>query len=187
MTSTPLTIEEFLARESIRDCLLRYCRGVDRCDQELIKSAFHPDAHDDHGKFDGRSWDLAEALVRAKVAGTQFTVHMTGVPFVEFRSEDAATAETYVVATQRAIDDDRIRTFVGRYLDYFERRDQDWRIARRTIVHDWSGYLRAEPLDQDMSFYAQGGRGSDDPYVAFRANPGASREGRDQAGAAVDW
>ncbi len=40
-------------REAIRDCLLRYARGVDRFDRELIVSAFHPGAIDVHGKFVG--------------------------------------------------------------------------------------------------------------------------------------
>ena len=35
------------------DCLVRYCRGVDRLDRELVLSAYHPDAIDDHGAFVG--------------------------------------------------------------------------------------------------------------------------------------
>lgn len=182
-----LTIEQLVARENIRDSLLRYCRGVDRCDEALIKSAFHPDSRDDHGNFDGRSWDLAEQLVRAKSSGTQFTVHLTGIPYVELRSGDTATSETYVVATQRANGEERVRIFVGRYLDYHECRDGQWRIARRRIVHDWSGYLKADALEQDMSPYAQGARGDDDPYVEFRADPLGEREGRQRAGQVVDW
>lgn len=182
-----LSLEALLARENIRDCLLRYCRGVDRCDVELIRSAFHPDAHDDHGHFDGRSWELAEKLVESKSDGTEFTVHLTGSPYVELTSDSTAVVETYVMATQRANDEERVRLFVGRYLDYFERRESAWRIARRRIVHDWSGYLSVDPLSQDMSLYANGARGEDDPLVAFRADPTATRAGRDRAGTSVSW
>ena len=46
-------IAELWDREQIRQCLHRYARGVDRFDRELILSAFHPDALDEHGKFVG--------------------------------------------------------------------------------------------------------------------------------------
>ncbi len=39
--------------EAIRQAALRYCRGVDRLDAELMFSAYHDDATDDHGVFVG--------------------------------------------------------------------------------------------------------------------------------------
>jgi hypothetical protein len=41
-------IAELADREAIRDCLYRYCRGIDRCDAGLLQSAFWPDALDSH-------------------------------------------------------------------------------------------------------------------------------------------
>jgi len=56
----------------------------------------------------------------------------------------------------------------GRYLDHFERRNDDWRIAERMVVHDWFrqhvdtgdwsilfgsiGFERGRLGPQDMSF-----------------------------------
>src|SRR5580698_10968530 len=40
-------------RQEILDCLNRYCRGLDRLDPELIASAYHPDAVDNHYTFVG--------------------------------------------------------------------------------------------------------------------------------------
>ena len=37
-TSTPATLDALLDREAIRDCLYRYCRGIDRCDEETLLS-----------------------------------------------------------------------------------------------------------------------------------------------------
>ena len=47
--------------------------------------------------------------------------------------------ECHVCARQRRIDGDQtvLETFGGRYLDRFERRDGEWRIAHRTVVHEW--------------------------------------------------
>jgi proline racemase len=38
-------------QQAIRDVLMRYARGVDRCDLDLLKPAYHEDAYDDHGFF----------------------------------------------------------------------------------------------------------------------------------------
>jgi hypothetical protein len=47
------TVGELKDRQDILDCLMRYSRGVDRLDRELLRSAYHPDAVDDHGMFAG--------------------------------------------------------------------------------------------------------------------------------------
>lgn len=41
-------ISELLDREAIRDCLYRYCRGIDRGDEAALRSTYWPDAHDNH-------------------------------------------------------------------------------------------------------------------------------------------
>ena len=46
-------LAELADREAIRDCLHRYCRGVDRCDEDMLRSAYWEDAHDDHVVFAG--------------------------------------------------------------------------------------------------------------------------------------
>ena len=46
-------IRHLIDRQAILDCLTRYCRGVDRFDRELVLSAYHSDAIDDHGAFVG--------------------------------------------------------------------------------------------------------------------------------------
>ena len=37
-----------LARQQIHDALMRYCWGIDRGYLDLIRSAFHEDARDNH-------------------------------------------------------------------------------------------------------------------------------------------
>ena len=45
--------EEMADREAIRDCLFRYCRGIDRMDPELLATAYWPGAMDYHTGFTG--------------------------------------------------------------------------------------------------------------------------------------
>ena len=41
-------LRSVLDRQEIHDALVRYCRGIDRCDERLVLSAFHADAMDNH-------------------------------------------------------------------------------------------------------------------------------------------
>jgi hypothetical protein len=43
-------LRTLLDRAQIHDALMRYCRGVDRGDGELVMSALHPDATLDLGR-----------------------------------------------------------------------------------------------------------------------------------------
>ena len=51
----PYTVEQLSDLQCIRDTALRYCRGVDRLDEDLMKSAYWPDATDNHGTFIGNA------------------------------------------------------------------------------------------------------------------------------------
>src|SRR5690242_14642385 len=42
-------IDELLAKQEITEAIFKYCRSMDRCDHELGKSVFHPDARVDYG------------------------------------------------------------------------------------------------------------------------------------------
>ena len=48
------------AREAIREVAFRYSRGVDRLDADVMRSAYWPDAVDDHGRFVGNGWEFVE-------------------------------------------------------------------------------------------------------------------------------
>ena len=52
------TAEQLSDMQCIRDAAMRYCRGVDRLDVELIKSAYWEGATDDHGVFVGDAWEF---------------------------------------------------------------------------------------------------------------------------------
>jgi hypothetical protein len=35
-------------REAIKHCVLRYCRGLDRLDEAMLREVYWPEAIDDH-------------------------------------------------------------------------------------------------------------------------------------------
>ena len=144
-------LQELLEREKIRDVLHRYARGVDRREWRLVAGAYHPDAQDDHGGYKGGVPGLLEWLDRRHALIEQ-SMHFLGNCIIDFLSETTAVAETYCVVYQRHGEAARetIQTLLGdavlpagkklmaelscRYVDRFERREDEWRIARRTVV-----------------------------------------------------
>jgi hypothetical protein len=134
-------VRELLDRQAILDCLHRYARGVDRVDEELILSAYHEDAIDDHGTaggdFVGSPKEFV-AWVRSVDERVTATQHYLTNHSVELDG-DVAHAESYFISMLRF--GDVVRLGGGRYLDRFERRDGAWRIAARVVVGEWSTEL----------------------------------------------
>lgn len=140
-----LTLQELLDQAEIRNVHLRYCRGVDRMDWDLIRSCYHPDAIDDHGPYVG---DVEGFIAWAQEILPQFdsTTHFTGNQLVRVEG-DAAWAEHCGQAFHRrpATDQGPPVDLVAnvRYLDRMEKRDGEWRIARRLVTVDSD---RSDPI-----------------------------------------
>ena len=123
----------------IQKRLAMYCRAIDRCDTDLLKSVYWPDADEDHGLFKGKAWDFADFIVPL-LSGMRATIHQIGNILIELDGAKAVV-ETYVFAYHLIEDADRRQTELvvgGRYLDKFERRNGEWRIADRLFVLDWN-------------------------------------------------
>ena len=56
----PPAVQALIDRQEILDCELRYCSGVDRFDREMLLSAYHPGAMDDHGAFVGTAEEFVD-------------------------------------------------------------------------------------------------------------------------------
>ena len=128
--------DEMADREAIRDCLFRYCRGIDRSDPGLVRSAYWPGAMDYHTGFTGTVEEFIEWALPQLLAMEQ-NMHMIGNILINLDG-DKAKVETYLWSVSVLPGDDPRQVMVcGRYLDRFEKRDDEWRIAERFVVHDW--------------------------------------------------
>lgn len=131
MTSEPRLADE----HAIRNVLLRYCRGIDRIDLELVRGCFHPEARDNHGAFNGTIDEFIEWIARL-LPRYDVSVHNLTNILIEFHPtlEDIAHVETYGTAEHQTIGGGphlNLSIFF-RYIDRFERRDSGgWRIADR--------------------------------------------------------
>jgi SnoaL-like domain len=139
MTPDPKKLQMLIDREEIRDATLRYSRGLDRHDTELLISAYHPDARDDHGGFIGTREEFAEvnnALHAKNWVGHQH--HMTN-QVIEIDG-DTAHCESYIIVN--LVRESGIVDMAGsRYVDRLERRDGEWAITDRVCVLEWAGEL----------------------------------------------
>jgi SnoaL-like domain len=118
--------------------LHRYCRGIDRMDAELIRSAYHVDGYDDHGDyFRGGVQDYIAWVL--PVLATRFTSTMHTLSNITIQVDgDTAKVESYLIAYHVSAGTGALRVFGARYVDRFEDRpDAGWRIAHRTLVSEW--------------------------------------------------
>jgi len=141
-------IRELLDKQAVHECVLRYCRGIDRMDAELVRSCYHADATDEHGTFLGTRDEFVDWVMDA-VSEFAVTMHVVANHLCEIdaRDRDVAYAETYGLAYhQGSPPDDKRRNFITgfRYVDRFERRDDVWRIARRVTAREWTQQILAE-------------------------------------------
>lgn len=129
--------KEMIAREAIRDCLYRYSRGVDRCDEEMLRSAYWEDAFDDHCIFSGTREELI-AWVMPLLRLMESSQHTIGNILIRLHG-DHADVESYYHGYHRLNDGSKSFDSIqaGRYVDRLECRDDEWRIARRKVVVDW--------------------------------------------------
>jgi hypothetical protein len=154
------TVDRLLAQDAIRRALVDYCHGVDRGDLDLVLSAYHRDAVDRHGTWEGRVRDELPGALRRLVDRTASTVHFLGASTYDWVG-DVAHVETSVHAVHEIIDDARERSLehlFGRYLDVVTCRDGEWRIAERTFVHDVDQLTGTAPYAYPQDVFTRGAR-----------------------------
>ena len=173
MTTTVTRIAAELAdREAIRECLCRYARGVDRLDADMVLSSYWPDAIDTHLDFTGtvqQFIDWAFPIMRTM----DQTQHIVANVLATIRGA-TADVESYFYGYHRITMDGQKRDVLGcgRYIDRFEKRDDEWRVAERLVMTDWFRTY-ADSADWSQGLLGQridiGGRRPEDPsYTRLR-------------------
>lgn len=140
-------LQELLDKQAIADVLQRYSRTLDWLDDAAQAGCFWPDAHIDYGFFTGSAKDFLPVVMDIERA-SQRRWHFLSAPAIAFHSADSASVECYGMATGiREAEDGKWSggLYGGRYLDEFERRDSEWRIARRQYIMDWKTPLDDQP------------------------------------------
>jgi SnoaL-like domain len=163
-------LKELRDSEMIKEGLYRYCTAIDRCDLDLLKSCYHPDAVDMHSNtFCGNAMKFAEYIIPEMQK--LFSVHHSiGNISIELKADRAFVQSQFQGQIRvNLVDEDAAQGFVeynsrGRYLDIWENREGDWRISFRYLVDD-GNTLRLIKDQPPLQHTDYGGRPSgDDPY-----------------------
>lgn len=160
-----MTATAYADHLEIHALLGRYAHAVDRQDFELARTCYHEDAYDDHGRFKGGVDALIEFFNRLGNS-LESTFHMMGLPYIELR-DDRAWVITSAWYRRRSNGADEAVVQGLRYLDYLERRDGRWGIARRVVVLDWEHALTEAPTVPSSADWARGAFGDHDPATEF--------------------
>ena len=187
-------VEQLLSRQKVYDVLTRYCRALDRCDIDLMRSVYWEDGYDDHGVFAGNAAEFAEFIISEIQNWFDVTMHAIMNVHMEIDG-DVACTESYLFAYHKVRGDkakveeifgsrylqqfdwSRVQGlphhfyYGGRYVDRLERRGGEWRIAKRVVVMDWNeNGLSGEILDQGMfaTLHPRGLRSHQDPVFLNR-------------------
>lgn len=162
-------LQEMLDKQACAEVMMTYCRALDRLDEKLLRSVFHPDSVHNHG-FEGPSNDPSRKSSPGKpgdfctyamdvLRTFTRTHHHLGNIFVEVKG-DVAFTEAYFTAFHRmrakgtpgaspaAWDTEMDYWVAGRYLDRMERRNGVWKISHRTGLTDW--HRIEAPSSQDF-------------------------------------
>lgn len=153
-------LKDMIEKQKIYENVVKYCRGLDRFDIDLLKDSYWPDATDDHGAWVGSGWGFCENTVAHKDLYKSCNHHI-GNTQIELLG-DQAKVETYficVIIWNNPDGKGHVDWFLGgRYKDLYERRNGEWKILRRVCLWDWN---QEHP---HLSNWGRGGFAEDSNY-----------------------
>ncbi len=132
------SIEILLAKQAITENLLRYCRAMDRMDDELGRSCYHADSVDQHSLMysgPGHGWiDWVHAFHEPM----DVTRHTISNVLIEVDGQQA-WSESYWTLQLRFTSASGPADFIGggRWLDHHVKADGAWAIKHRRTTNDW--------------------------------------------------
>lgn len=132
--TTGSQLQKWLDKLALTELLAVLSAAVDRGDREAIIGCYAEESYDDHGAFKGSGREFAEMVCAPAGPGDQMTMHhLLGQSVFDVAGDDA-WGETFFV--MHAVVAGRTMTSFGRYVDYFRRIDEKWKLVYRRVVPD---------------------------------------------------
>ena len=144
-------IQALLDKQTIAEVQARYCRTLDWLDEAGLASVFWPDADIDYGFFVGSGEDFIPFVMQVEKSSERRWHNLTNLS-IKLNGSDAEV-ECYGIAqsTSSRIGKKTDRMFGGRYLDAFQKRDDEWRISKRKFILDWT-----QSFDHGLDAFREG-------------------------------
>ena len=172
-------LQQLLDKRRIEEVAFRYCRAIDRCDEELLLSTFHEDARVDMGVYVGPAREFARFLMPYLRGNLIIAMHRLTNVLIEIDG-DRAKAESYMPGCAMGETPDGLTDFpdVMRYLDDFEKRNGEWRISFRRLVMDWNaGFPSTLSRMEFFTHMNWGRRDKLDPSYSYLKNDSRCDQG----------
>jgi ketosteroid isomerase-like protein len=138
-------LRALLDKQEIHEVLMRYCRALDRLDEQMLRTVVQPDSVWVRGTHVVRGPDVVPDLLNLYKRGDSTTgLHTICNELIEVYG-DVALSECYWISYSTGMRDGQeyASEVAGRYVDRWERReDRQWKIAHRTFLVEW---MRSEP------------------------------------------
>jgi 3-phenylpropionate/cinnamic acid dioxygenase small subunit len=131
-------LRELQDRAAIHDLMMRYARGVDRRDLELVAACFAPNAGYEGALGVGTIAVALDAL-RDRLQRYRTTMHCMANQLVELDG-DRASCETYAIVYHRLEAEAQDYVVGVRYLDDLARHGEGWWIVHRTARLEFQRY-----------------------------------------------
>lgn len=144
-----IDLDMLATRMALEDLAGRYARAIDRRDMALLRSVYHPDALDEHGTAYQGDVDGFIAAMPGLMANYEVTQHQIHSKVFAIDG-DRADGELYFTAYHRVKEPAQHLVVHGRYLDNYERRQGEWKIAHRRLV--WDAIISQDALEKDAQF-----------------------------------
>ncbi len=141
-------LRELIDRQEIWQVMQRYGRAVDRMDRELLRSCYFEDAIDDHGRFVGTVDGFIDWVFGPPTTSSVTTQHGLMNHSCELDGDDAY-AETYFQSIGVHPEPPHLMS-IGRYVDHFQRRNGEWRIANRVVIVEKTFSLQGNEIAARM-------------------------------------
>lgn len=146
--SMETAVQELLDKQAIQELVARYSRTLDWLDDQGQADCYWPEAPVDYGFFKGTAAEFVP-VVMAVERSTGRRWHMLAPLSVKLTSATTAEGEVYGIAVglMRPADSEPYRgnMYGGRYLDTYEKRADEWRIASRRYIMDWTMPMPDQP------------------------------------------
>ena len=140
-------LREEIDRAEIWRVMQNYGRGLDRLDTELVRSCYWDDAIEDHGNYVGRPDDFIE-WANMTTRAFQSSQHGLLSHHCDLQGDDAY-CETYYLFTGISGGPTNFMS-TGRYVDHFQKRGGQWKIANRVCIIEGKFDVPASRVGEDL-------------------------------------
>ena len=127
-------LQRWLDKLALAELLAVLSAAVDRADREAIIDCYAEESYDDHGAFKGSGRGFAEMICASTDSGPLTAMHhLLGQSVFDVRGDEAWGENFFVM---HAVAAGRTMASFGRYIDYFLRIDDRWKLRYRRVVPD---------------------------------------------------